>query len=434
MGENTGIDWATHTFNIWRGCSVVAQPNSGCLACYARVQWEYNHGKSGPDGGPGPKFTKWGVSGVGARLPNPSTFDHPYRWNKAAIAAGRRDRVFSASIADVFDDHDEIDRNGWRALLWKTIWETREGLDWQLLTKRPENIARYLPPSTASIEVDGYPPWGDKGWGNCWLGVSTEHQAAADLRVPVLLTIPAAIYWVSAEPLVGPLDLRRWLTQSDENHGRCLSWVVVGGESCSTEQHTPRRMDLDWARDLLQQCEEAKPSKAVYFFKQHGNFGPDGIDYGLNGYGPDREVVRDGKVITEFGEGKKLDGVLHHNWPRSQMKTPRPQRPIGRPLKGKTPQTNHVALASSRYVRAARNIKSAQDIELAESILKRLRALQGEGRNAVPRKKGGEKDKERPDMSEEVAALIKFLKAAMAPALIGCKPRSEVGAPPDSEG
>ena len=142
--------------------------------------------------------------------------------------------------SDFFDN--QVDP-AWRAEGWMTMRLCRY-LDWLVLTKRPQNILRFLPPG-----------WGSAGWPQCWMGVSVENQTEADRRIPILLTIPARIRWLSVEPLLGPVDLRRWLAAGP------IHFVVVGGES--GPHHRP--MELDWCYDLLRQCAEYG---VAFFFKQ----------------------------------------------------------------------------------------------------------------------------------------------------------------------
>ena len=256
MGENTKIAWCDFTFNPWIGCTKVSD---GCTNCYAEAQ---------------NSFRKWngGVWGKGTprKRTSVANWRKPVQWNAVAAEAGasmlRRPRVFCSSLADVFDS--EVDP-AWRADLFALIKATPR-LDWQLLTKRPHNIANMLPAD-----------WGD-GWSNVWLGTTVEDQKAADLRVPVLLEIPARIRFLSCEPLIGPVVLRG----AYEGCGDCdpciagqrcsmgahlkalhpegIHWVICGGESGSKA----RPMELEWARALKAQCEAGG---AAFFFKQTGS-------------------------------------------------------------------------------------------------------------------------------------------------------------------
>jgi protein gp37 len=164
-------------------------------------------------------------------------------------------------MADVFEHHPSLDEP--RHRLWELI-ERTPSLDWLLLTKRPQNIARMLPRQ-----------WLDHPRENVWLGTSAESQVWADLRIPRLLSVPAVVHFVSAEPLIGPLDLSRFLGADGVN------WVIGGGESGPEY----RRMEVEWARALISQC---RHTGVAYFHKQ-----------GSARY-PSREQEIDGRLWHEF--------------------------------------------------------------------------------------------------------------------------------------
>ncbi len=281
MAENTKIEWCDHTFNPWEGCQKVGP---GCDHCYAEARDQ--------------RFTggqHWGP-GAPRRRTSPAARLQPLRWNRAAEKAGRRARVFCASLADVFDNAVPTE---WRDDLWALISATPH-LDWLLLTKRPGNIAAMLPPS------------GGKGWHNVWLGCTVVNQAEADRDIPKLLAVPAAVRFLSMEPLLGPVDLEPWLPwpcggddlpdgrpfgcyeceigdcqncpkirahywceegpRGDDGcpawiaHGRTtLDWVIVGGESGPNA----RPMHPDWARSIRDQCQAAE---VPFLFKQWGEW------------------------------------------------------------------------------------------------------------------------------------------------------------------
>jgi len=265
MGENTKIEWATHTFNPWVGCTKVSP---ACDHCYAEG-WA--------------KRTGQGHLWEGQRRrTSMSNWQKVRKWNREARAAGRRDRVFCASLADVFDNQVPSE---WRRELWHYIEQT-PSLDWLLLTKRPQNIAKMLPdPGT------GVKPWGD-GWKNVWLGTTVENQAEADRRIPHLLAVPAVIRFLSCEPLLGPLDLTLdnlvctdcprcsdgSLIEPDTGANACrrcdstgksdewgIDWVICGGESGPGA----RPMHPGWARALRDQCAKAG---VAFHFKQWGEW------------------------------------------------------------------------------------------------------------------------------------------------------------------
>ncbi len=229
MGEKTGITWTDHTFNAWWGCAKVS---AGCTHCYADTfQRRY-------------QFDVFGYEASGERKPlrtfGDKHWSEPVKWDRDAQQAGVRRRVFCASMADVFDDHP--DTAPLRARLFALIRSTPH-LDWQLLTKRPENITRMLPDD-----------WGD-GYPNVWLGTSVEHGKTAD-RVMVLRGIPARVRFLSCEPLVGALTLN-----PEDLSG--IHWAIIGGES----GHGARLMEPDWVDSLLA---DFKRAGVVPFMKQTG--------------------------------------------------------------------------------------------------------------------------------------------------------------------
>lgn len=215
-----------HTFNPWWGCNKVSEE---CFRCYAKdIAHHYKHEVWGP------------ARKTDRRLFGDHHWAEPLTWNRQAEQQGHRRNVFCASMADVFELHPMIDES--RARLWKLI-EATPWLNWLLLTKRPENIMTLA-------------PWGTSAWAdNIWVGTSVGLQKRADERIPKLLEVPAAVRFLSCEPLLGPLDLSPWVNQ--------LQWVICGGESGSGF----RPLNLDWARTLRQQCQD---TNTPFFFKQHG--------------------------------------------------------------------------------------------------------------------------------------------------------------------
>jgi protein gp37 len=168
----------------------------------------------------------------------------PLKWNRLAAASGKPWKVFCASMADVMDDEAPA---GQRERLWELIDNTPH-LIWQLLTKRPQRYARYLPSRF-------------KNW-NVWLGTSTENQKNYDLRWPILARqreryaglVPV---FVSYEPALGPLTIEGHL-----RYGAGVpDWVICGGESGSGR----RPMEQSWAESLLNECREAD---VQFFMKQ----------------------------------------------------------------------------------------------------------------------------------------------------------------------
>ncbi|HUQ69031.1 MAG TPA: DUF5131 family protein, partial [Planctomycetaceae bacterium] len=192
----------------------------------------------------------------------------PGRWNKVAAATGERLRVFTCSMSDFF--HAGAD--DWRDEAWKVIRDC-PNLDWLVLTKRPELIADRLPAD-----------WGD-GYANVWLGVTVGSRSSL-WRLNVLRDIPAAIKFVSAEPLLERLDLRQHLSW--------LDWVITGCDRAAKGKR--RRMDLDWVRDLDRQCREAG---VPHFFKQAYDT-VEGVEIGT----PNVLPLLDGRVVQNFPRQK----------------------------------------------------------------------------------------------------------------------------------
>ena len=167
MAENSKIEWTDHTFNPWVGCTKVS---AACDHCYAEA-WAKRTGQS----------QLW--SGARRRT-SETNWRQPLKWNREAAAARVQRKVFCASLADVFDNQAEPQ---WREDLWALIQDT-PNLDWQLLTKRPQNIAKMLPDD-----------WGG-GYGNVWLGTTVENETEAARRIPHLLAVPAVVRFLSVEP------------------------------------------------------------------------------------------------------------------------------------------------------------------------------------------------------------------------------------------
>jgi protein gp37 len=157
-------------------------------------------------------------------------------------------------LADVFEHNENAPLDEWREELHERLILETPSLNWLLLTKRPENIA----PFYGGREI----PF------NVWLGTSVEFQEYADERIPRLLENKASVHFLSCEPLLGPLDLRRWLGE--------IEWVIVGGES---GPHF-REMNPEWALDIRDQCREAG---VAFNFKQWSGLHPHQLGRELDG-------------------------------------------------------------------------------------------------------------------------------------------------------
>lgn len=270
MGENSNIEWTDHTFNPWIGCTKVSP---GCANCYAEREFDHRHHKA-----------KWGAGQPRVRT-SPGTWAQPLRWDRAAAKAGVRARVFCASLADVFDH--EVDPQ-WRSDLFALISQCPH-LDWLLLTKRPENMTRMLPVGWLTGETEPWP--------NVWLGTTVENQATANERVPHLLEVPARVRFLSCEPLLGLVNLRRVGEYTDGRPvfdaltgsktignmarktdqcsigvsvtcgGPKIDWIICGGES---GPHA-RPLHPSWVRSLRDQAQAAGVG---FHFKQWGEWLP----------------------------------------------------------------------------------------------------------------------------------------------------------------
>lgn len=243
MAENTKIEWADHTFNPWIGCMKVGP---GCDHCYAET-WDAR----GLQRQPG----RWGPEAARTRT-GVANWNKPRAWNRAAIAEGRRARVFSASLADIFDNHASISET-WRHDLASLIVATPH-LDWLLLTKRIGNAAGML----RRMFPGGVPR-------NIWLGATIVDQKEADRDIEKLRQTKAdldlSVAFLSMEPLLGPVDLGPVLSCP----GPSIDWIIVGGETGSGA----RPMNAGWVRQIRDQCEKRN---VPFLFKQWGNWLPHG--------------------------------------------------------------------------------------------------------------------------------------------------------------
>jgi protein gp37 len=392
--ENTKIEWATHTFNPWEGCAKVSP---GCKNCYAEGQHKLHHAALGKGDNPG---TCWGV-GAPRLGKSEDNWKKPLRWNREAAAAGVRARVFCASMADVFEPQSPlsasfvgktgtvptgegrtrtvrfVDLNEERWRLFRLIYDTPY-LDWLLLTKRPENIRPALEEVRRwafGASEFGYFEWLCK-WledgtppKNVWLGTSVENQEQADIRVPQLLAAPAAVRFLSCEPLLGPVDLGFMLGHTltkkpgsmffeydawydntsyicenghisgfklkSEALGRdaCLSchgtlkawkpgidWVIVGGESGPRA----RAMHPLWAESLRDQCQAAG---VAFHFKQWGEYEHFCMTFATEPTGEPTKffVFPDGYAMRRVGKheaGRLLDGRTWDELPTQKEVAP----------------------------------------------------------------------------------------------------------------
>ena len=276
MSDQTGIEWTDTTWNPVVGCSRVSR---GCERCYAE-RMAATRLRHRPEYAGIAEMTPGGPRWTGRVQLIPERLDQPLRWRKPR-------RVFVNSMSDLFHEDLSIEDI---ALVFNVMacattecaphpgreheeecWTGRPHT-FQILTKRPQRmleVIQELPAYTAQHWPGSEPLCvamcvGAWPLPNVWLGVSIEDQRSADERIPLLLQTPAAVRFVSAEPLLGPVDLRVVpipTTGPRELAVRQLDWVIAGGES--GPGHRP--MDPAWAEGLRDQCAAAG---VPFFFKQ----------------------------------------------------------------------------------------------------------------------------------------------------------------------
>lgn len=321
MGELSSIEWTDHTFNPWVGCTKVGP---GCDNCYAERLMDHRLGR-----------VAWGGTPIKTSYAN---WRKVRTWHKK-LRRGQRQRVFCASLADVFDNKAP---DHWRAELVALIEETPK-LDWLLVTKRIGNAVEMMREARARADFrgDDIDRWPD----NVWLGITVVNQDEADRDIPKLLQVPARVRFLSMEPLLAPVDLRGLFQRCpvhDFDGGFCvqdcgnwqrLDWVIIGGESGPNA----RPMNPAWPRQIRDQC---AAGGVPFFFKQWGEWGPDdgplhdGSDPIMEGRGPvawhDGQAWRfaengftaplsgGGEWVYRLGKkrtGRELDGTTHSAFP-----------------------------------------------------------------------------------------------------------------------
>ena len=323
MAENTKIEWTDATWNPITGCTLVSE---GCRHCYAArlaaTCMKHHPSRKGLariNAAGEAKFT-------GEVRLNDQWLDQPLRWRRPRM-------IFVCAHGDLF--HEAVP-DEWVDRVF-AVMALASQHRFQVLTKRPERARAYLQsrtddcwPITDSADALTAPRQVAEftmPLPNVWLGTSVEDQATADTRIPHLLATPAAVRFVSAEPLLGPVDMTEiaWhrpdlrasvildpLNGIGGFSGPCprLDWVIVGGESGPGA----RPMHPNWARSLRDQCQAAG---VPFFFKQWGEWAPwdddnwslpDGCD---DVEAHDRAILRDGVEFLRVGKraaGRLLDG------------------------------------------------------------------------------------------------------------------------------
>lgn len=309
---STKIEWVTNPDGtkgeVWNPVTGCTKVSAGCKNCYAERFaerfWRVRERKDGTfDYDNFRKFTD--VRCHTERL------EIPLRWKKSR-------RIFVNSMSDLF--HEDVP-NDFILRVWIAMTNAR-GHTFQILTKRPERmnlfVREWLPGAwglaTMSMKLLDVP------LPNVWLGVSCEDQKTADERIPLLLQTPAAVRFVSLEPLLGEIDLlgRSFLRYCDASiYKRHLDWVIVGGES---GPHA-RPMHPDWARSIRDQCQEAG---VPFFFKQWGEYiFPSQLFYGSSAIGNLVDIESNPASWHQWRVGKKeagrlLDGRVWNEFPEAR--------------------------------------------------------------------------------------------------------------------
>jgi len=315
MADKTSISWTNATWNPVTGCTKVS---SACKHCFAERDWTRLAHL--------PAYAGRSFTDVAC---HPERLDQPLRWKRPRM-------IFVNSMSDVF--HEDVPDEFIDQIF--AVMALCKQHTFQVLTKRPERMLAYLTRLgksakllDAAARTLGY-TFEFQGiylvsWPipNVWLGVSVEDQETADARIPLLLASPAAVRWISAEPLLGSINIEKYLLSTYDKASHDvqmlpgltrddkLDWIVCGGESGARS----RPMHLDWARSLRDQCDEFS---TPFFFKQTGIWQMlEGGEAGKNIYR--NKVVRwnpDLKASflkTKGGGSDLLDGQKIQEWPRS---------------------------------------------------------------------------------------------------------------------
>ena len=315
MSDRTCIEWTDATWNPIRGCSRVSP---GCVHCYAEGVAKRFSGPGQPYEG---LISKHGAWNGNIRFIE-HALDQPLRWKRPR-------RIFVNSMSDLF--HENVSD-----LQITRIFDVMEQAYWhtfQVLTKRPERMRDFVQRREANHQeyarkFDNCPTEAMRSSpaasdarrraaappSNIWLGVSVENQEAADERIPLLLQIPAAIRFLSCEPLLGPIDLDGlWgyagsALSVDLAHWP-IHWVIAGGES----GRGARPMDANWARGLRDQCNLAD---VAFFFKQWGEYLPAGQDGNPDIEPWEINASDEPAKVGKKRAGRRLDGRIWNEFPK----------------------------------------------------------------------------------------------------------------------
>jgi protein gp37 len=355
VADHSAIEWTDATWNPTVGCSVLTP---GCTNCYAMKMAARLEAMGQPIYAGMTKPSKAGAVWTGkVELSNWGQVIKPLSWKKPR-------RIFVNSMSDLF--HESLPDEAIDKVF--AVMALCPQHTFQVLTKRAERMARYLAPIARSGSNVYYRVVAQMRamrtefrftWPlpNVWLGVSAERQQEADERIPHLLSTPAAVRFVSAEPLLGPISFRwakwdDWLDGSGQQRetvdhldgARRLDWVIVGGESGPNA----RPMHPKWARDLRDECTEAG---VAFFYKQTGEWlsildrDRDDPDWRSASWVMKDQDTRNYRICNLAGGqgfhgdrvhlmkrvGKKLAGRLLDGKEHNEFPNPRPSSPEGQP-------------------------------------------------------------------------------------------------------
>jgi protein gp37 len=332
MGDNSNIEWTDATWNPIVGCSIVSP---GCRECYAMkfaARMLDGNPKSPHYAGTTMKSKAGPVWTGKVALAAEHILMAPRQWTKPRM-------IFVNSMGDLF--HEDVP-DAWIDKVFCIMALSRQHT-FQVLTKRADRMRDYFSQFRPSPPEDGYitrngiashalerwqPSFSPQRWPlpNVWLGVSVEDQKRADERIPDLLHTPAAVRFISAEPLLGDIDLADHLALDTPLMGGIpLHWVIAGGESGPNA----RPMHPDWARSLRDQCAVAG---VPFFFKQWGEWAPAPIEAEERVYvmlrdgrrewkrliGETALKLRGAESVWRVGKhlaGRLLDGREHNGMP-----------------------------------------------------------------------------------------------------------------------
>lgn len=296
MSSKSKIEWTDSTWSPVTGCDPISQ---GCKNCYAKREVETRWSKN-------PKSVWYGRPFNDVRC-HPEQLNAPLRWKD-----GRK--IFVCPRADLF--HDSVPFEFIASVFW-VMWNAPQHT-FQILTKRADRMKEFI-----DLQSDA------QSWPlpNVWLGVTAENQETADERIQLLLKTPAAVRFVSAEPLLGSID---FVKSSDAWYSRGyapwrntpvltgIHWLIVGGESGPKA----RPMHPDWVRALRDQCQAAG---VPFFLKQWGEWwpagkDPDRVQQATLHYGPNVRCYSwpNGETVVRIGKkaaGRELDGRTWEEMP-----------------------------------------------------------------------------------------------------------------------